>query len=236
MAGMTWSPRYRLAGWAAVVSGVIGLVAFGLLIDALVMRVKLAPAADTEAQVFLPGPWDLPFRSHLVGVALQALLLIPAVLWLHRLGRQRSPRASRATAVVGVLGQTGIVLAVLLVFATRAFWNDGLYFFPQGLVGVWLVAAGVVVSGLLPRGLTRGAIVAGLFLVVTGAANVGIAIAEWPVLLAFDKPGVAADPAAASSTLNQVSHNFLLLGIFGRVIYPIWAILLGRRMLREGGA
>src|SRR5262249_35739246 len=59
-------PSSRIVGMAAIASGVIGIAAFGLLMDAVLTRVSWIP----------PARIYMLFGAHDIGVALQFLLLI----------------------------------------------------------------------------------------------------------------------------------------------------------------
>ena len=114
----TTGSSYRVAGWAAITNGVIGIMAFGFLITAVAGRVS---SGDERS-------WELLVRTHDVGVILQSVLMIPAVFALHSLGRQHSPGVSRATAAVGVVALSLIVLFLLLIFV-NVVW-DVMYMVP----------------------------------------------------------------------------------------------------------
>jgi hypothetical protein len=224
----------RRAAWTAIGSGVIGIVAFFFLIAALVTRDLLVdPAPALESGRAPHGPWDVLFRGQDVGVMVQALLMIPVTLFVHDLGRQRSQGLSGVNVALGLVGHSAVALAVLLVFAYRAFWADGLYMFPLGVVGMWLIGVSWLITGRVSRGVTGAGIGAGLGLVLIGAGAIGIAIGLGPEIFNLKEPA-ALDPARVSGTANRVAHAALPVGtLMGRGLYPIWAILLGRRLLRE---
>jgi hypothetical protein len=223
----------RRAAWAAMASGVIGIVASGLLIAAIVTRDLVANPAPLPSGRVPQGVWDMLFRGQDVGVMVQALLMIPVTLFLHVLGRQRSKKLSRVNVALGLAGHSAVVLTVVLVFAYRAFWADGLYMFPLGVVGMWLLGVSWLITGRASGGVTGVGMVGGLGLVLIGVGAIGIAIGLGPEIFNLKEPA-ALDPARVSGTANQVAHTVLPVGtLMGRVLYPIWAILLGRRLLRE---
>ena len=206
---------YRLAGWAAIASGVIGIMAFGLLVAAL-------------GPHWSGGAGNLMFRTYDAGVILQSLFMIPVAFGLHALARQRTLGMSRATLAVGVVALSGIVLLVSLIFV-NVVW-DVLYMIPQGILGVWLVVVNRLMSRVLPRGLTRLGTVAGLGLVLVGTFPLAFAIFVDPVGLHGPIPD---DQPFPETTANGIIHIVLLIGtLMGVSTYPIWTILLGRRLLR----
>jgi hypothetical protein len=75
---------YRNTARAAITSGVIGIAAFGLLMDAVLTRVSWIP----------PARIYMLFNAHDIGVALQFLLLISVAFGLRTLSRQSPPGLS----------------------------------------------------------------------------------------------------------------------------------------------
>lgn len=219
----TIEPPYRFAGRAAIASGVIGIMAFGFLITGIAGRA----AGGVERA------WEDLVRIHDIGVILQSIFMIPVVLALHSLGRQRSPGVSRATVALSVAALSLVVLFLLLIFA-NVVW-DVLYMIPQGLLGVWLIVVNRLLSSTFPRSLTRLGTVAGVGLVLVAAFPIGFGIFvdpigfHGPVPFDFDPP--------QANTANAIVHMVLLVGSFmGVTTYPIWATLLGRKLLRKEGS
>lgn len=216
----TTGSSYRFAGWAAITSGVIGIIAFGFLITAVVGR---ASGGDERS-------WELLIKTHDVGVILQSVFMIPVVFALHSLGLQHSPGVSRATAAVGVAALSLVVLCLLPGFVNVE-W-DAVYMIPQGVLGVWLIVVNRLVSSVLPRGLTRLGTVAGVGLVLVATFPIGFAIFVDPIgfhgLFTVDHRPIPANMA------NAIVHNILLIGTFmGVTTYPIWSMLVGRKLLRK---
>src|SRR5664279_5368594 len=81
---------YRSVGWAAIICGIIGFLAFGFL--AAFLNLHLTEHLRDGILI----------RSHDVCVILQFLLMIPVVFGLYKLSYQRSLGMSRATLVTGV--------------------------------------------------------------------------------------------------------------------------------------
>lgn len=215
----TTGSSHRSAGWAAIASGVIGIMAFGSLTAAVQVRSEVLPHAG-----------DLMFRAHDVGLILQSLFLVPVAFGLHALSPRWTPGVSRAMLAVGVVSLSSMVLLLSLVFVTVV-W-DALYTVPQAVLGVWLMVVNRRLSRALPRGLTWLGTVAGL-----GLALVGIFPLAYPIFVepvGFRGPSTD-DAAPPTTTANIIIHLVLYIGTFmGVATFPIWTILLGRRMLREG--
>jgi hypothetical protein len=221
----TSGSSYRSAGWAAIASGAIGIMAFGFLIAFLVRRLFLG---GTE-EVCVPL-----LRVHDSGVILQSLLMIPVVLTLASIARQRSPSPTRATVPVGVSALLLVVLFLLLIFVKIV--PDDLYMIPQGLLALWLIVENRRLSGVLPRGLARLGIVAGVGLLLVAIFPIGFTLFVDPTHLNGWTP-FDYQPPPGTDTANATVHILLLIGTFmGVATYPIWTLLLGRRLLRESGA
>ncbi len=154
---MTAESTSRFAGWAAITSGAIGIVAYGFLWAALVSRIR---GAAENAYVLL-------FRTHDLGVILQSLFMIPVVFTLGAIGSQHSRGVSRATVAVGVAALSLIVLCLLLIFVNVI--ADTIYLVPQGVLGAWLIVVNRLLSSVLPRTLTWLGIVCGVGLVLVAA-------------------------------------------------------------------
>lgn len=213
----TSESSYRFAGRAAITSGVIGIAAFVLLIAALVGR-----ASSGDERV-----WEILIRSHDVGLILQSIFLFPVVLALRDLGYDPSPGVSRATAYLGFAALSLVIFFLLLIFIRV--W-DVLYMIPQGLLGVWLIAISRHVSRVFSRHLKWLGAVSGASLLLVATFPIAYAIFVDPI--GFHGP-VPLDSAPPPSTANAIVHVILLIGTFmGVITYPIWATLVGRRLLR----
>jgi hypothetical protein len=212
--------RSHLAGWAAVVSGVIGLLAFVFLILVLALRLTV------------PRFPELMFRIHDAGVIAQSLLMIPVAFALDRVARERSAGQSPAVLALGVGALLFVVLLLGLIFA-NAVW-DVLYMVPQGVLGIWLIVINRRLSGVLPRGLTRFGIICGIGLLLCGTFPLAYAA----FVDSAGLHGAISDAAEGPSTpANGITHIVLLIGTFmGVATFPIWSVLLGRRLLRAGAA
>ena len=212
----------RRAGLAAVLAGIVGIVSFALMTTAVMTRFQNDDPNVPDLEVAQVGPWTAWFRAQDVAVAVQALLMFPVTLAFR----------GRGAAVVGMTGQIGVVLSVALVLAFRAHWADALYMFPQGLIGIWLIAVCVSGSGLSRTHRVFGVIAGlGLALITVSAAVMQNALG-WHELDVTTPPAV--DVAAVHSSGNELGHNLLPFGtLFGRLGYPLWTIVLGWKLLRH---
>src|SRR5258708_7024514 len=93
---------YRSAGWAAIASGVIGLLAYGSLVEFLMVRNQ----GFQTAMLFL--------KFHDVGIILQFAILTPVAFGFHKLSGQRSPGISRGMLVTGAGALSFTILFALL--------------------------------------------------------------------------------------------------------------------------
>ena len=122
----TVSP-YRPAGWAAIASGAIGVIAYGCLMTAVTTRTTKIPSHVIY----------LLFNAHDAGLILQFILLIPVVFALYKLSQQDHPGMSKSVLWLGIgaLSFTAFLLPLGIFNIT----SNGLYTFPQGIFGVWLI-------------------------------------------------------------------------------------------------
>ena len=214
-------PSYRNVGMAAIASGVIGIAAFGLLMDAVLTRVSWIP----------PARIYMLFNAHDIGVALQFLLLISVAFGLRTLSRQNPPGLSKATFATGVGAVIFVVLLVLLGVGDKIVSN-GFYMFPQGIFGIWLIVVNWRLSGSLPGWLRWLGMIVGLGLALVGTCFVG---------LCFVYPSTLAIPALPQESIKEVNsvantffHQLLFFASFvGVATLPIWTILTGFQLLKK---
>lgn len=217
-------PPQRAAGRLAIASGVLGILAFASLLVPVVGRILGLRRATVT----------LLFKTHDIGVAIQALLMIPVVLVLYALMRELSPARGRSTLALGLAGNVGLALCVSLIFLTQA--SNMVYMLPQGLVGIWLILIGRQLAGTFTRRLNRTGTIAGLGLVIVAVSLLAIALALGPGILALRGPIPPTPDPNLSNVANWIAHITLAVGTFmGVLLYPIWSILLGRKLLRAGG-
>lgn len=208
---------FRSAGWAAIVSGAIGTLAFS----------------------FLVYPWQtlqlsiLMGRVHDVGAILQFLLMIPVAFEVYNLSNQRSSGMTRTVLYTGIGAISFTVLFLLLIFPKVV--SEALYMFPQGVFGVWLMIVCWQMMSILSRGLKWFGMVVGLGLALVGTFPVGYAIFVDTLILQIPAPSAEAIQKIPFDTpANNLMHLILYIGSFmGVLTFPIWSLLLGVRMLRE---
>ena len=153
---------YRFAGRAAIVSGIIGIVAYGFLWAFLVKRISGA-----SEQICIPL-----IRTHDAGVILQiSCSTIPVALALYRIGRQHSPGVSRGTVVVGV--RSALAYRFLSVAHIINVLADEIYMIPQGVLGLWLILVSRSGSTVLSRSLRVLGTVVGIGLVLVATFPIG---------------------------------------------------------------
>jgi hypothetical protein len=151
----------------------------------------------------------------------QALLLIPAVDALLRLGGPRISRLSQVAAAVGIVALSMVALMRLLLLVNPAV-SDILFMGPMGFVGGWLV----VVNRLLAHQLSKSSrvlgTIAGVGLVIVGASF-------------FFLGGLVVLTDGPFAYANDVDFHagIALGGLPGFTLFPIWAILVGRELLAE---
>ena len=168
----------------------------------------------------MPPVGRILITTNYVGVLVQALLMVPVALALRALIRNQTPAISRTFLVVGTTALLGVALARLLLLLNPAV-SDILFMGPMGFVGVWLIAVNWLSAGVISRVLRTLGIIAGLGLVILGASF-------------FFLGGLAVLTDGPFAYANNVNfHIGIAIGGFPAfILYPIWAILLGRRLLR----
>ena len=213
------------AGWAAIASGAFGVLAF----SAMLAYLMTTPKEILESEVVLK-PGVMPPLSRLLLTSsevlcmLQALIMIPVALVLHAFGRQRSQGVSRATVTIGVIALFSVALLRLLALFSPGV-SGILFMGPTGFVGVWLIVVCWLLAGVLSRGLRIVGTIAGIGFVIQGASF-------------FFLGGLAVLTDAPEAYANDVDfHNGNALGgVPAAILYPIWAMLLGRKLFRTPGS
>jgi len=209
----------RVAGRSAILSGVIGILAFAALVAYLATQVS--KFADTGV---MPQAGKILISINYVGVAIQALCMIPVVFALDRLcgwrSGLRSRRLSRWARIVCVFALVVVIVVRLLIFVSPAV-SDILFMAPMGFVGVWLLVVNGLLKGVLPGWLRIVGWIAGAGLTVVGLDfffNGGMAVFfHGPWAYAEDVP----------------FHKGLAIGgLPGFILFPVWAIFVGTRMSR----
>jgi len=195
---------YRSAGWFAIASGAIGIIAYIFSQSAVLTR-----------------------TSHDVGVILQFILLMPVVFAVFKLLRQRNPSMGRTTLNVGIGALFFTILIILLTFPKILV--DDLYAIPQGVFGLWLIIVNWRMNGL--PWLKWLGIVAGLGLALVATFPIGYAIFVDPVYI-FHIPAIEA--TYHDTHANRILHKIIWIGsLMYELPLPVWTILFGTRLLRE---
>jgi hypothetical protein len=214
-------PSSRNVGMAAIASGVIGIAACGLLMDAVLTRVSWIPS-DRVYMLFYA--WD-------IGVALQFLLLISVVFGLRTLSRQSPPSLNKATFATGVGAVIFVVILVLLGVGDKIVSN-GLYMFPEGIFGIWLIVVNWRLSGSLPGWLRWLGMIVGMGLALVGISFVGLCFV-YPSTLVIPHPPQESIKEV-HSVANTFFHQLLYFASFlGVATLPIWTILTGFQLLKK---
>ena len=198
---------YRSAGWAAIASGALGFVAYGLLVTAL-------RAARTSAD---PHTTELLFGAHDIGAILQYLCLIPVVCALRRFSQERPDGLGRPIITVGIaaLSSTAVLLLVEFFHLDWLPW----YMVPQGVVGGWLMVVSWRLAKGLPWYLTGLGTIVGFGLVLVGTVPLGYTL--W------------VDPSVPESVANGYLHQIVKFGSYmGVFSLPFWTVLIGGRLVR----
>lgn len=210
----------RRTGQMALVSGVVGLLGVGLLIAALAAP---TPEPNTMRRATSLFAWQN------VAVLLQAVTMIPVTLGLFRTSRAK-PDAKFMAVSIGLVGQIALILTAGLLLTGTV--SDMLYMGPIGIVGFWLLLINKPDDELFSRRIARTGRIAGLGLLIIGIGFVIYGIFVAPAV--FIRPLTNAELDAQSlTTPNLIAHVCMAIGtLLGRLIYPIWAIILGRRMVK----
>jgi len=212
---------YRFAGRAAIASGVIGIVAYLFLIGFLFIRNQ-----DTQNGVLI-------IRVHDSCVIFQFLFLIPVVVALFKLIKERSSNLSQAMSNVGVGALCFTALFLLLIFPKIL--ADTLYMFPQGVFGIWVIIACWRLQAIIPQWLRWFGIIVGFGLTLVGLFPVGYAFFVDNVILHIPAPSdEVMNKIPAETTANIIIHQILYIGSFiGVLTLPIWTMFIGVALLRK---
>ncbi len=197
---------YRYAGWAAIISGAIGVLTCGFLVAALRTRTTADPHAT-----------ELLFGAHDIGAIVQYLCLIPVVWALRRFSQERPDGLGRSIITVGI----GAISSTAILLLVEFFHLDWLpwYMVPQGVVGGWLMIVSWRIAKVLPNHLTGLGMIVGLGLVLVGTFPLGYAL--------------LVDPSVPESAANGYLHQIVKYGSYmGVFALPFWTVLMGGRLLR----
>ena len=212
---------YRTAGWAAIASGLFGIIAQAALMTAVMTRSTMAITGQV---------WFL-FRTHDVIAILQFLFMIPVLLALHNLSQRQLPGISRTTLAIGIVALSLTALFLILIFP----WimSDAYYMIPQAMFGVCLIVINCQLKGAVSRGIRWFGIITGFGLLLVGISEIGYAIFVSPVGLRIPAAPIEELEIPVESTANIILHMILNIGsLMGVLMLPIWTLILGRKLLR----
>ena len=212
-------PTKRFVGWAAIASGIMGIMSFGFLL-AFVAYAVTHKMGDIKEFADIPLVGRLLLKGSYVGSMLQALCMIPVLIAMHALGRLRSQKMSGAVTAVGMIGLIAVALLRAIILVNPKV-SDILFIGPMGFVGVWLVMSNSLLRGVFSRGIRVMGVIVGVGFVIAGLSFFFLGgLAE------FSHPGALGN--------DLVFHAGLWGGgIPAFLLYPLWAILLGRKLLRS---
>lgn len=213
---------YRSAGRAAMISGILGLMAYGFLLAAVLTR---------EAWVVSNFGYIM-FRAHDVAVILQFIFMIPVLYGIQKLSQKQGAGIRRASLNVGI----GALLftALFLLLGIVKIFSDGHYLLPVMVLGVWLMIANGRLVDALPRPLCWFGMIIGLGLVAFGSFFPAYAIFVDIVILRVPPVDMATYPEPPMNFANMFIHKIIWIGsIAGVAPLPVWTMLVGRYLLRE---
>ena len=205
-----------------MISGIVGLMAYGFLLAAVLSR---------DAWVLSDFVYIM-FKAHDVAVILQFLFMIPVFYGIQKLSQKHAVGMSRTTLQVGI----GALLctALFLLLGIVKIFSDGHYLLPVMVLGVWLMIANRRLVGVFPRLLCWFGMVIGLGLVTFGSFFPAYAIWVDVVILRIPPVDMATYPEPPMNFANMFIHKMIWVGsIMGVAPLPVWAMLVGRYLLRE---
>ena len=213
---------FRLAGWSGIISGTLGFLAIAALLTAVFTRTTWEISKEI---------WFL-FNVHIVTSIFQFLLLIPLVIGIHRYSQKQSASIGRTTLQTGIIFISFTILFHLLYFPK--FMSDEYYMIPQGMFGVWLIAINIRLKNIFSRGLRWFGIIVGFGLSLVGLYAIGFALFVDSTGFQIPAPDFETLKDPGETTANIIVHLILDIGSFiGVLPFPLWTIIMGRKLLRE---
>ena len=209
----------RYAGWAAIMSGVLNLVGFVFLLLFFALE---APQILQNAEPSTPPLFGTLNDATFI---LVALCLVPVALALHSQAEAQAPIWSRITLAMGLVAflAIAVVQALYVPRVISTAQQSPLLTVGLGAMGVWLILA----NWLALRSKTLI-----LRLSWLGMA-VGVCLLLMPVsYFAAGGSAVVNDPNAGMA--NPLVIVGFVLGMLGLGLgFSVWAILVGRQLLRR---
>jgi hypothetical protein len=201
---------------SALASGVIGLLAAIFALSAAELRVLRLISGSTTR--FL-------FASHDVATVFQSLLLLPAVYVLYTRYREQHQSLSGIVTVIAAAALCAIALVQSLWLA--GVMPETVYMLPQGIVGLWLIAANTSRWRNLPA---RESLIGTL----GGVGLVMIAVSFMTLISYFGFQALTSRIDLSSPQaqfVNQALHvNLHVASWVGKPLYPVWVLLVARRL------
>lgn len=213
---------YHSAAWSVIISGILGAIAFGFLLYAVLGR---------GSGALVQSEYVLMFNLHDAVAMLQFLFLIPLVFAFHKLSLQRDNAMSRTTRMTGIISMSLTAFTLLLVFP--GVLSNGIYTFPQAIFGGWLIVVNGQLAGLLPSPLRWFGKFIGLGLIIFGSFLVGYTLFVDPINLRIPAATIDEMERVPFTPANQFLHQLIWVGsLMGVLPLPFWTILTGIRLLR----
>ena len=210
----------RSIGRFTLISGLIGLIGFGLLVIAL----STPP----------PSPGTLrrasdPFRWQDASIIIQSLLMLPVAFGLVSMLRDKPATFSDPLVLFGLIAFGTLCISSALIFSGTV--SDMFYMLPQALVGLWVVWVSGKLSVKTGRSVLWLGRISGFGLILIGLGFVIYGLFVAPRI--FSGPLSNADIDAQTwTTANILAHMLMAAGtLLGRALNPIWLLLLGCRLL-----
>jgi len=208
----------RSVGWAAILSGIADLIGLVFLILFYALE---APRILESGEPDTPPLFGTLNDASFIFVV---LFMVPVALALHRRMQTHSPALSRITLVIGLAGMAAGAISQILYVprVISSIQQSPLLTTSIGVLGLWLLLVNLLArrGEALPGGLTW-----------LGQA-VGASMLLLPVTyFAGGGSEMISDPAAALGNPIVIA-GFLAAALGLSVVFPIWAIFVGRVFLR----
>lgn len=209
----------RYVGWSAILSGIVDLIGLVFLILFYVLE---APQILESGEPDTPPLFGTLNDASFIFVA---LFMVPVAIALHRKAQNQSPTMSQITLAIGLVGMAAIAISQALYVPRliSSVQQSPVLTISIGVMGLWLFLANLLAQRgkALPSSLSWLGVAVGaslLLMPVTYFAGGGSEIVN--------------DPAAGLSNPFVIT-GFIIATLGLAVVYPVWAILMGRLFLRE---
>jgi hypothetical protein len=206
-------------GWAAILSGVVDLLGFVFLILFYTLE---APQILQSGEPSTPPLFGTLNDTSFIFVA---LFIVPVALALHKQEQAQAPTLSWIALIIGMIGMlaTATVQALYVPRVISTAQQSPLLSIGIGTIGLWML----LVNLLGRRGTGLPSRLGWLGIAV------GVSLILMPVTY-FAGGGSALLSDSSSSLSNPlVIIGFAIATLGLVVVYPVWAILVGRLFLRR---